>query len=96
MTQSQDKHLLYLHGMAEPMVVPEDQFRGVWKAILDGDNVRWVDDDETVTRINFGKLPGARLVPSDAHRARMLAWREGRRQDEESREKREREQAGCR
>lgn len=81
-----DKHLLYIAGMPEPFVVPDDAFDVVRRAIIDGEEARWEDEDGTLTRVNFGTVPAVRFVPSGWIREETLYRRAKRREEREKRE----------
>lgn len=83
-----DKHLLYITGMSEPFVIPDDVFDTVRRAVIDGAEARWEDEDGTVTRINCHKLSAARFVPSDRLREETLYRRAKRREEWAAHEKR--------
>ena len=79
---SADQHLLYIAGMPEPFAVPDDALAVVRRAVIDGAEARWEDEDGTITRINCHSLAAVRLVPSEAIRRQTLERRHARRQEQ--------------
>ena len=83
-----DKHLLYIAGMPEPFAVPDDALYAVRRAVIDGGEARWEDDDGVLTRVNFGTIPAVRFVPSDKLREEALYHRAKRREEWAERDRR--------
>ncbi len=88
------KHLLYIVGMPEPFAVPDDAFDVVRRAIIDGAEARWEDNDGILTRVNFGAVHAVRFVPSDDLREETLYLRAKRREEWAERERKLKEQRG--
>ena len=81
------QHLLYIVGMPEPFAVPDDALTVVRRAIIDGEEARWEDDDGVLTRVNFGAIRAVRFVPSDSLREETLYRRAKRREEWAERER---------